>query len=182
MQLTGSFNLLREAADELSDEQWTSRAFPGTNLPGFVVWHGARTIDWAINTAIRGVPEVADGPEWSRFQDSWAYGAGVGNEVADGIARSVSREETKKYIEQLGSVALDWLKQADDSELDSRPAFREHQSRKPIYLSPAVWAEVEDLSTIPTWQVVARPCISHIRVHKGEVDTLQHALRTATRA
>ena len=60
MQLAGSFNMLRERLDMLSDAEWTARAIPGTNLPGFTVWHAARTIDWGIHCAIQGVPEIAD--------------------------------------------------------------------------------------------------------------------------
>ena len=32
-----------------------------------------------------------------------------------------------------------------------------------------VWGEIESLNGIPAWQLLARPSMSHIRVHYGEV-------------
>ena len=47
---------------------------------------------------------------------------------------------------------------------------------------PAVWAEVDNFVGLPAWHILARPCISHIRVHAGEVETLLHAIRLAAPA
>src|SRR5213082_1248547 len=92
MQLAGSFNMLRERLDMLSDAQWATRAIPGTNLPGFTVWHAARTIDWGIHCAIQGVPEIADRPEWRQLRATeLAYGAGIAAAEADSVAHSVNR-------------------------------------------------------------------------------------------
>jgi hypothetical protein len=48
-------------ADDLTETEWTTCALPGTNLPGFTLWHMVRGRDWAVQTAIRGVPEVIAG-------------------------------------------------------------------------------------------------------------------------
>ena len=50
---------------------------------------------------------------------------------------------------------------------------------KPEYMAPAVWAEVEDLHGKPGWQFLARPSMSHIRVHYGELTSQLETLRTA---
>jgi hypothetical protein len=42
-----------------------------------------------------------------------------------------------------------------------------------------VWAEIQDLDGIPLWQFLARPSVSHIRVHYGEVQAQLEAVRTA---
>ena len=63
-QVNGSFNILKQTIEGMTDEEWTSRPYPSANLVGFTAWHSLRTIDWAINTAIRGVPEMAADPEW----------------------------------------------------------------------------------------------------------------------
>ena len=62
-QLTGSFGLLKEIADSATDEEWKSRSFAAANPVGFIVWHGARTMDWAVNCVMRNRQELADQAE-----------------------------------------------------------------------------------------------------------------------
>ncbi|TMD84707.1 MAG: DinB family protein [Chloroflexi bacterium] len=178
MQLAGSFNMLRERLDMLSEQEWTARAIPGTNLPGFTLWHALRTIDWGVHCAIQGVPEVADRPEWRNLHASeFVYGAGITSQEADKVAHLVSRDQVRDYLGAVQPAALDWLKQQSDGDLDRVPDFEAHQRVKPRYLTPPVWAEVSDFVGKPTWQILARPCISHIRVHAGEVDIQRQASR-----
>ena len=181
MQLAGSFNMLRERLDMLSDAQWATRAIPGTNLPGFTVWHAARTIDWGIHCAIQGVPEIADRPEWRDLGAAdFAYGAGITSQEADQVAQSVSRHQVRGYLDAVQAAALGWLQARRDGDLDTVPEFEAHQGVKPRYRTPSVWAEVSDFVGKPTWQILARPCISHIRVHAGEIDILRQASRVGT--
>ena len=181
MQLAGSFNMLRERLDMLSDAQWATRAIPGTNLPGFTVWHAARTIDWGIHCAIQGVPEIADRAEWRDLGAAdFAYGAGITAQEADQVAQSVSRHQVRGYLDAVQAAALAWLKARRDGDLDTVPEFEAHQGVKPRYRTPSVWAEVSDFVGKPTWQILARPCISHIRVHAGEIDILRQASRVGT--
>src|ERR1700736_1142667 len=94
MQLTGSFNLLRDRLATVSAEEWIVREIPSTSLLGFTFWHAARTIDWGIHCAIQGVPEVADRPEWRGMRAAeLAYGAGITAAEADGVARALSRQD-----------------------------------------------------------------------------------------
>lgn len=183
MQLNGSFNLLRERLESMSDEEWTTRGIAGSNKLGFFVWHAARIIDWGVHCAIQGVPEIADRAEWTALRGTeLAYGAGITTEEADQVADSVSREQVRGYLAALQPAALGWLSQQSDRDLDRVPDFKAHQQAKARYLTPPVWEEVSDFVGLPTWQILARPCISHIRVHAGEVDTLLKAIRAKTPA
>ena len=178
MQLAGSFNMLRERLDMLSDPEWSARAIPGTNLPGFTLWHAARTIDWGVHCAIQGVPEIADRPEWRDLHAAeFAYGAGITSQEADQVAQSISRHQVRGYLDAVQPAALDWLKAQLDGDLERVPEFEAHQGVKPRYRTPPVWAEVSDFVGKPAWQILARPCISHVRGHAGEIDILRQASR-----
>ncbi len=178
MQLTGSFNLLRDRLATVSDQEWIAREIPGTSLLGFTFWHAARTIDWAIHCAIQGVPEVGDRPEWRGMHAAeLAYGAAITAEEADWVARSISRSDVLSYLGAVSEAALGWLRGRNDGDLDRVSDFEAHQRVKPRYLSAPIWNEVRDFVGVPTWQILARPCISHIRVHAGEIDILLQSLR-----
>ena len=180
MQLRGSVRLLREVAETASDAEWTSRAFPGANLIGFTVWHGARTIDWGVNFVLRHALELVDSAEWSdvNVEDGY-FGAGAGRETADRVAHQVPRARLVAYLNELEAQTQAWLGSLPSSELETTTDLRERQAEKPEYLAPAVWSEIEDLDGIPAWQFLSRPCISHIRVHYGEVTSQLEALRSA---
>jgi DinB superfamily len=178
MQLNGSFNLLRERLDSMRESEWTGRVIRGTSKPGFILWHATRIIDWGVHCAIQGVSELADRPEWRPLRAAeLAYGAGITEEEADQLPASVSRDQVHAYLEALRPVALAWLDRQTDADLERVPDFEANQRARPRYLTPPVWAEVSDFVGAPAWQILARPCISHIRVHVGEVDTLLHAMR-----
>jgi hypothetical protein len=178
MQLQGSFGMLRERLETITDDEWTARVIPGTSLLGFALWHAARTIDWGVHCAVQGVPEVADRPGMKSLRASeYAYGAGITDDEADRLAHSVTKDLVRGYLDALQPAVLDWFGDQSDSDLDNVPDIEAHQRGKPRYLEPAVWAEVSDLAGRPVWQILARPCISHIRVHVGQVDILRQALR-----
>ena len=178
MQLKGSFAQLRDRLESMTDNEWRARTLPGTSKPGFVVWHAARTIDWGVHCAIQGVPEVADRPEWRDLHArDLAYGAGITASEADQVAESIGRDRVRGYLAALQPAALGWLERLDDADLERVPNFEANQRVKPRYLNPPVWAEVSDFVGLPAWHILARPCISHIRVHLGEVDTLLQVIR-----
>lgn len=181
MQLTGSFNMMRDRLATVSDSEWIDREIPRTSLIGFTFWHAARTIDWGVHCAIQGLPEVADRPEWRRLRAAeLAFGAGITSEEADGVAQSVSRTDVAGYLDAVRGAALGWLRDRSDADLDRVPEFEAHQRVNPRYVTPPVWNEVSDFVGVPTWHILARPCISHIRVHAGEIDTLLQAMRATT--
>ncbi|HKV29477.1 MAG TPA: DinB family protein [Candidatus Dormibacteraeota bacterium] len=178
LQLAGSFNIVGDRLATVTDQEWIAREIRGTSLPGFTFWHAARIIDWGIHCAIQGVPEVADRTEWSGLRATeLAYGAGISQAEADSVAHSVDRTDVAGYIAEVRQAALGWLRDLSDQDLDRVPDLEAHQRVKPRYLTPEVWSEVSDLAGLPTWQILARPCISHIRVHAGEIDVVLQSLR-----
>ncbi len=178
-QLNGSLNLVKERLDAISDREWDSRAAPGTNKLGFILWHCARIIDWTVFSALQALPEVADGPPWSEvFPPMAYYGAGIPADVADGVTTAVTRAQTADYVAEVRKAVFEWFDRQDDSTLDGSVPLRERQANRTGYLEPSVWAEVASLDAIPAWQVLARPAGAHIRVHMGEYDTLLGVLRS----
>jgi DinB superfamily len=178
MQLNGSFGQVRDRLESMTDQEWTARALPDTSKPGFIVWHATRIIDWGVHCAIQGAAELADRPEWQDMHAAdLAYGAGITASEADQVTESTGRDRVGAYLAALQPVALAWLDRQTDSDLERVPEFEANQRVKPRYVSPPVWAEVSDFVGLPAWHILARPCISHIRVHMGEVDTLLQAIR-----
>jgi hypothetical protein len=181
MQLNGSFNLLGGRLESVSDEEWTKRGIPDSSTPGFVIWHAARTIDWGVHCAIQGIPEIADRPEFKALRaDELAYGSGITAEEAEQAAETIRRDQVRPYLTALKAAAIGWISEQRDSDLDQVPDFKAHQRARPRYLTQPVWDEVSDLEGLPAWHILARPCISHIRVHLGEIDTLLQAIRAKT--
>jgi hypothetical protein len=182
-QLNGSFNLVTEVLQDVTDEEWMARPFPGANLVGFIAWHCARTIDWAVNCALRGSPELADLPEWRDVRVTEAvFGAGAPRAAADSVARLVPRTRVLEYVNALRTQALSWFAAVAPEELSGAIDLKASHAERPEYMTPAVWAELQDLDGIPRWQFLARPCVSHIRVHYGEVSNQLEAIRAAAPA
>ena len=177
-QLSGSINGLKEFASKATDDQWTSRAFDGANLIGFTVWHAARSIDWAVNCVLRDQPELVDGPEWKdvRRHDAF-FGAGATREAADDVARTVPRQRVIDYLAAMGPETLAWLDSTPQEWLDHPVDLKSDRARANGYTDEPVWSEIEDLNGIPRWQFLARPGISHIRVHYGELTSQLESLR-----
>jgi hypothetical protein len=182
-QVNGSFNLLSEIADGATDAEWNSRSFPAANMVGFTVWHGARTIDWAVNFVMRGGQELAERSEWRDVNIADAlFGAGISRTAADMVARDVPRTRVSAYVGALRQDVLGWLAAVPNEHLSTPIDLKKRNAVKPEYMAPAVWAEVESLHDIPAWQFLTRPCMSHIRVHYGELTNQLETLRTAPSA
>jgi hypothetical protein len=147
------------------------------------VWHGARTIDWAVNCVMRGAPELADNSEWQDIRVPGAlFGAGASREAADAVAHEVPRTRVSAYLHALRQGSVAWLAGVDNEDLSTAVDLKGRHVAKPEYMEPHVWEEIEDLNGLPGWQFLARPCVSHIRVHYGEATTQLAALRSAARA
>jgi|SRR5579872_931748 len=178
MQLTGSFNLLQIRLEEIADAEWARRVAPGTSRLGFILWHGARILDWTAHSAFQGAPEIADRSPWrERFAREAAYGAGIPERVADSVAESTNRRDVAEYLAEVRGSFMAWFEAQTDATLEAPVPLRANQASRPDYLAPAVWEEVADLDGLPGWQFLARPAISHVRVHVGEYDTLAGLLR-----
>ncbi|HYM97413.1 MAG TPA: DinB family protein [Candidatus Sulfotelmatobacter sp.] len=179
MQLNGSFNLVQGRLADIRDDEWSRRALPGTSKLGFILWHCARILDWSVNYALAGAPELADGSRWrARFGSDALYGAGIPDSTADRLADSTSKNDVSEYFGEVRTAVDDWFGRQTEATLDVTVPLKANQARRPEYLEPSVWAAVSDLDGLPAWQFLARPCISHIRVHVGEFDVLLGAVRS----
>lgn len=177
MQLRGSCTLVVEAA-ESAEDHWTERAFPGASLPGFIVWHSARIIDWGVNTVVRGENELAASMQWSdKLRFEMGHGAGLSDAEADDVAASVRPDDVAAYATGLLGVVTQWFESLTDTDLDVVPDLRARNQNHARYAAPQAWAEIKTLADIPAWQVLARPCVSHVRMHMGELDVLLQQLR-----
>lgn len=172
----GSGTLIKSATEDFSETEWIQRVLPITNPPGFTVWHMARTIDWAVQCGVRGVPEVAAGDEFRALGAELGIGTGIPPEEAMAIARRMPREVVANYAAAVIKESLDWLATASDEELESPTRMGQNQSAFPVYRAEGHLAEVRDLLDIPIWMVLARPATSHIRTHSGELQLLAQAL------
>ena len=178
-QVNGSFKILSEVTQGASDAEWTGRSVPTANTIGFTIWHCARTIDWAVNCVMRGAPELADRAEWHDLRVAEAmFGAGASREAADAVARDVPRTRVSAYIDALHQDTVAWLAAVSNEDLSPAVDLKARHVAKPEYTTPHVWEEIEDLDGIPGWQFLARPSVSHIRVHYGEASAHLEALRT----
>lgn len=172
----GSGKLIKSATEDFTETEWIQRALPMTNPPGFTVWHMARSIDWAVQCGVRGVPEVAAGDEFRAVGVELGIGTGIPPEEAMAIARRMPRELVANYAAAVIKESLDWLATASDEELESPTRMDQNQAAFPVYRADGHLAEVRDLLEIPNWMVLARPATSHIRVHNGELQLLAQAL------
>ncbi|MFN2582348.1 MAG: hypothetical protein ABR498_06370 [Candidatus Dormibacteria bacterium] len=176
VQLITSCKLVADKARE-SEAFWTRRGFSDASLPGFIAWHSARIIDWGVNTVVRGVPEVAASGQWhDRVRYDMGHGAGLTAAQADDTAASVTSGDVIEYAAALRDSVRAWLDENAASDLDVVPDLRARNQEHPMYRTADAWDEIKALEGLPAWHFLTRPCISHIRVHAGEVDTLLQVL------
>ena len=166
-------------ADDLSSEEWITRLLPETNLPGFDLWHVARTQDWALHTLIRGIPEVISGPQWANKGALTIPGIGVGmtRQEADQIAHEVTKADVIAYADAVHMTLLDWLASISDLTLDETPDILAHYQAHPEYLTPAMRAEVPWTLEHPSVWRCLMPGLGHVRDHLAEMSLLKRFWR-----
>jgi hypothetical protein len=179
-QINGVNSLYHEIADDLTESEWTARVFAGSNRLAFTLWHLPRTQDWAVQTVVRGVPEVIAATGWSGKGglQTPGMGAGMTIEEADAIAATVSLPDVVAYADAVHRTVLEWLGSLEDADLDLVPDMAAHEAAFPEYQRAGFRAAVADLVGKPVWRFVLGPCNGHPRGHLGELGILKQALRT----
>lgn len=174
-QLDSIHKRFTETAAGVTDAEWTARALPGANLPGFTLWHMARGQDWGVHTLIRGVPEVIADARWASVggPGTPSMGLDMTLEQADAVARSVTRADVLDYHNAVHARIVAWVATLADDDLDATPDSAAHQAAIPAYQHPA-YAEEAGGSTLT---YLVGPCFGHMRGHLGELETLLHAMR-----
>jgi hypothetical protein len=178
-QLTGIHQLFHACIDDLTETEWTTCVLPKTNLLGFTCWHLVRTRDWAVQTAIRGVPEVSADERWAGWRELGmaGIGAGIPLEQANEIARLVSQTDVFAYADTVHSTIGSWLSRLSDDDLDTVPEMEAHMAAYPAYQQPGFRAEIADLLGLPIWRLLSGLCSGHLREHLGELNLLKQILR-----
>jgi hypothetical protein len=154
---------------------WTTPVLPGTSPLGLTLWHLPRTVDWLVNTTIRGAVEVADDPRFADLPDpdQFGFGTGLTTEQVAQAAATVRAEPLAAYADEVFRVADEWLATLAAADLDQPVTeFRERQRTRPSYCTDAALAEVEHLPDLPLGVLLVRPAVSHLLMHAGEIDLL----------
>lgn len=178
-QLASVNSILHDVAADLTADELVTRVLPNTNLLAFELWHVARAQDWAAQTLVRGVPEVIDEPRWQGRGALVTHGIGVGlsEAQADDLAHAVTLADILEYADAVHQAIISWLDTLDDEALDERPDVPSHLTRYPVYLEPAMRAEVPWMfEQPPTWRCLA-PAIGHGRDHLAGLDLLKQQMR-----
>jgi len=103
--------ILHDVGGDLTPTELNTRVLPRTNLLAFDLWHVARTQDWALQTLVRGVPELIDEPRWQGRGQLVTHGIGVGlsEAEADELACSLALADILEYADAVHQNLLAWL-------------------------------------------------------------------------
>jgi len=120
----------RALADSAAGLDWASPVLPDTSPLGLTFWHLPRTLDWLVNTTIRGTQEVADGERFRALPDpdTFGFGTGLSADQARTAAATVRPEPLAAYADAVHEAADAWLGTLTAEDLDRTvPEFRERQ-------------------------------------------------------
>lgn len=178
-QLVTVNSIVHDIADDLTDEELTTRIYPNTNLLAFDLWHIARAQDWAVQTLARGVPEVIQSSHWQHRGRLATPGIGVGfsEAEADDLARSLKLSDVLEYADAVHASIVEWLSTLADEPLDDYPDLPAHLAPHPEYRDAAMQAEVPwQFQRPPMWRCL-NPAIGHARDHLAVMDMLKTHMR-----
>ncbi len=169
-------------AETLSPELMTASVNPRANPVGFLMWHMARSQDWAIHTAIRGMPELAWTSPWSDMLGISTPGMGTGFSPAEAreLASRIVLPQLVDYADAVSSAAIAWVRGLRASDLDAIPDVAAHDAGIAAYQTPGFLAEmnagpehdeaVGDTGGQPVWLFLTSVSVTHLHRHLGEVD------------
>lgn len=175
-------------ARNLTPELMIASATPRSNPVGFLMWHMARSQDWAVHTAIRGVPEVAWTVPWSGMTGISTPGMGTG------FSRVAARELASKlelpgliaYADAVSAATIAWVRGLSEADLDEIPDVAAHDRSIPAYQTPEFLAEMDsgpehdqavgEVGGQPVWLFLTSVSITHLHRHLGEIDLTLGAL------
>lgn len=192
-QLLDTVNLrLHHSARDLTPDELTRHEVTGVNPIGFIVWHMARSQDWAVNTAIRDLPEIVTRAPW-RDSSVAVAGIGTGFERADAedVARRVNLQDLLAYADAVHADSLAWLRTQTESVLDEIPDVAAHDAPHPEYQTPGFRAEMDSgpehddavgrKGGLPVWVLLTSVAVTHLHRHLGEVDLMKDVIRRGVR-
>ncbi len=169
-------------AKDVTSELMTASASPRSNPVGFLMWHMARSQDWAVHTAIRGVPEIAWSAPWAEMAGVSTPGIGTGFSPAAAreLATRIDLTQLMDYADAVSSAAVDWVQGLNEADLDSIPDVAAHDSGIPAYQTREFLAEMDsgpehdravgDVGGQPVWLFLTSVSVTHLHRHLGELD------------
>ena len=179
---------LHHSAGDLTPAELTARPLPGVNPIGFIVWHMARSQDWAVNTAIRDVPEVVERLPWTRnSRAAPGIGTGFDLEGAAAVSRTVQLADLLDYADAVHAETIAWLGTVDESVLDLISDVAAHDAPHPEYQTAGFREEMDSgpehddavgrKGGLPVWIFLTSVSVTHLHRHLGEVDLIKGVLR-----
>ncbi len=172
----------RHVASAVPAELLTARVADAANPIGFLLWHLPRSQDWAVNTAIRGVPEIVRSEPWSSNVAIATPGIGTGfsSAEADAVARALDLNQLLHYADAVHLGILDWLTTITDNDLDEIPDVEANDAQFPEYQRSEFLAEMDsgpehdaavaERGGQPAWLFLTSVCVTHLHRHLGELD------------
>jgi hypothetical protein len=173
---------LHHVAKNETPDLMTASVNPAANPIGFLMWHMARSQDWAIHTAIRGVPEIAWSPQWSDMAGIPTPGMGTGfsRVAARELAARLNLAELMEYADTVSTAAIGWVRGLSEADLDAIPDVAAHDAGIPAYQTPEFLAEMDsgpehdeavgDTGGQPMWLLLTSVSVTHLHRHLGELD------------
>ena len=179
---------LHHSAADLTREELVARPLRGVNPIGFILWHMARSQDWAVNTAVRGGTELIKREPWRSTGLAYpGMGTGFALDEAATVAERFDLAHLLEYADAVHADAVAWLDSITEDDLDAIPDVAAHDGPYPEYQTPGFRAEmdggpehddaVEDKGGLPVWIFLTSVSVTHLHRHLGEVDLLKDLLR-----
>lgn len=181
---------LHHSALDLTAEELVAQPVRGVNPIAFLLWHMARSQDWAVNTAIRDFPEVIKREQWAGSPLA-VPGIGTGFELQEAAMAAARFElpDLLRYADAVHEDAVAWLRTVDEAMLDSIPDVAAHDAPHPEYQTPGFRAEMDSgpehddavgrKGGLPAWVFLTSVSITHLHRHLGELDLVKDLLRRA---
>jgi DinB family protein len=179
---------LHHSAGDLTPQELVAQPLRGVNPIAFLVWHMARSQDWAVNTAIRDVPELIKRQPWSSSPLA-VPGIGTGFELKEAAIAAAHFElpDLLSYADAVHDDSVVWLRTVDEAILDHIPDVAAHDAPHPEYQTPGFRAEmdsgpehddaVDRKGGLPVWVFLTSVSITHLHRHLGELDLVKDLLR-----
>src|SRR5258708_22048021 len=179
---------LHHSTGALTPDELVARPLQGVNPIGFLVWHMARSQAWAVNPAIRNVPELLRREPWAGSALALP-GIGTGFELEE-AAHAATRFELPfllSYADAVHDDTLAWLRTAGESMLDDIPDVAAHDAGHAEYQTPGFRAEMDGgpehddavgrKGGLPVWIFLTSVSITHLHRHLGDLDLIKDLLR-----
>ena len=181
---------IHHSALDLTPEELVAQPLRGVNPIAFLLWHMARSQDWAVNTAIRDVPEVIRRKPWHGSPLA-VPGTGTGFDLKEATVAAARFElaDLLRYADAVHGDTLAWLRTVDEAMLDHIPDVAAHDAPHPEYQTPGFRAEMDSgpehddavgrEGGLPVWVFLTSVSITHLHRHLGELDLVKDLMRHA---